>query len=157
MYKKILVGYDGSDNSNSALDAAIEIAKLSKAKIIAFHSIPPNLKLIDFTRLFPFIRNASDYVSEELNQQYNEQLKQLGKETLELAKQRLMKANIAFELELIDFGRPIEAAKMLIEEKGIDLVVIGARGAHKQFSSQLLGSVASRMVNRVNVSVLVVR
>jgi len=142
MYKEILVGYDGSQASQKALERAIEIAKLSGA----------NLHIVGVVRPFEF--GAVDiYTIEEIEAYEKEEIskeEKYLKNATELAKQNGLEP----KLKVLE-GEPAEELMSYADENGCDLIVVGRRGVGG-FKRLLLGSTASSLVKYANQSVLVV-
>ncbi len=142
-YKKILVGYDGSQSSKKALDKAIDLAK----------SCGSELHIVGVVRPFEFA--AIDYIPpEEIEEYEKEELtkeEKYLKEAKEIAAQRGVEA-ITKVLE----GEPAEELMAYADDNGCDLIVVGHRGVGG-FKRMLLGTTAGNLVKYANQSVLVVK
>lgn len=140
--KNILVATDGSETANKALIETRKLAECMGAKVT-------------------IINVASDLIAHPylMNREYgiktNEDLLKLGKELLDES----LKIFEGFpgEVETVirsgDSGREIIAE---IEKGDYDLIVMGSRGLGA-FSRAMLGSVSNKVLNHVNIKVLIVR
>ena len=134
--ERILVGLDGSQCSEKALDQAISMAKVCNSRLFA-------ISVID---LYP----------ESLEVAYNleEKMSKEARELLERAKDRAAKENISCET-IVHLGKPPH--KFIIQEaaeKSIDLIVVGTHG-RTGLKKALMGSVAERIIGHAPCPVLV--
>lgn len=158
MFSKILVAFDGSDHAVLALERAIEIAKQDNAFIVVFHAIQHFFRTAR-TFPIPFLGlNLNNYDLDEQSEQvvYNSQ-KDLGERMLDLARKKVEEAGLDCEIDLVEEKGPVDAAKDLVKDKGIDLVVVGAGGVHNALSRAVLGSVSSGIANNVCCNILIMR
>jgi nucleotide-binding universal stress UspA family protein len=148
LYKKLLLPTDGSDFSEKAGEHAIWIADKSFAEIIV-------LNVVDTSYLRPLppldLRNVLE-----------ENLWKEGKNAVKKFSEKLEKnqcngfcKNVKLTTE-IRKGKPAEEILKIIEERDIDLVVIGASGKHA-ITRFLEGSVTERVVRSAKCPVLVVK
>jgi len=135
--KKILVPLDGSENSNRGLDAAINIAKLSGAKIIGVNAVVVHPTLVST------VTNYRDYLTKE------------AKKMLDSAKESCEKQEIQFTSEVLQ-GSPASEIAEFAEKQNVDLIVIGSRGL-SGIKGAVLGSVANSLVHKSKVSVQIVK
>lgn len=140
--KKILVSVDGSENSKKALIKAKEIAELKTSDVYIL-TVVENLKGNPYTV-------SQDYQNEttKSNIQRGEEIL---KEAVDLFKDYpgVVKADYKVG-DIAD--KIIEVA----EEKEIDLIVMGRRGLGT-ISRAFLGSISNKVLNNVNISVLIVK
>jgi nucleotide-binding universal stress UspA family protein len=135
--KRILVGIDGSSNSNRAAKFAAQIAKGFGASVTLVFVVTPS----DHDML----AGKSTTMDE-------------GKKGF--GEQRLEKARSIFTDDGIDAGSDIEfgnaAEKILnVSERGYDLVVLGTRG-QSAVRGFLMGSVSSQVSQHSKIPVVVV-
>ena len=138
--RKILVSFDGSQNSFRGLDKAMQIAKPSDATITAIYAIntsPLKSRLYNVT-----------------NVQKN-MARQKGIEVLERARGRAKLANVKFQSKLVD-GIPAPTITKFADSGKFDIIVIGARGLSKT-KATFLGSVSNHILNASKIPVLVVK
>jgi nucleotide-binding universal stress UspA family protein len=150
MYNKILLPSDGSDSSEKAAKHALWIAGKSGADILVLNVF----ELFTPTIAFPISTLAGS----------NEDLyKPLKKEAEKIADDLIdkIKASDEFKSKNINInrmvreGNPYNEILKVVEEKDIDLIVMGASGRHG-FDRIALGSETERVVRASHVPVLVV-
>ena len=135
--KRLLVGYDGSKESEKALDYAVDLAKASGGTLVVQHvlSIGPEA----------YEGGVVDLAGIETA---------LGK-MLDAAAERARTAGVSATKVL---SRGDVAATILreAEQRGADLIVVGGLGKGRM-ARLFLGSVADKLVRAAPVPVLVVR
>ncbi|MFB5597613.1 MAG: universal stress protein [Nitrosopumilaceae archaeon] len=136
--KKILVPIDGSKNSMRGLDEAIYIARQCQAIVTGIYIIP----------IYP--RNLADAIMP-----YQIHLTKEVKKYMRSAKTRAAQKGVLFRSKII-YGSPSSEIIDFAKDKKFDLIVIGSRG-HGGIKEVFLGSVASAVVHRSKVPVLVVK
>ena len=132
IYRKIMVATDGSENVRKAVETAIEIAKISGAKLYAVYVINYGGPSITYPGNVGWERVALDYFEN-------------------LAKVE----NVNVESVLLE-GNPANEIVDFAEENDIDLIVTGTLG-RTGIQRFLLGSVAENVVRHSKKAVLVVR
>jgi nucleotide-binding universal stress UspA family protein len=130
MPRKVLIGYDGSEQSMRALDYAISLLKQTEATSTEFHLAyvvekPPNL---------------ADPVPEEVL----ESLKKVGNDVLSNGV-RVVKKLWETPITHLEFGSPPEKLLKLADILKVDLVVLGI--AKHPASERILGTVSSFFFN----------
>jgi nucleotide-binding universal stress UspA family protein len=140
MYKKILVGYDGSDGSKQALVHAIYLAKENGAELNALwaHSSLPH---------YP---ETVDEVEEE-REAASAFLQKLTKELVEYSKE--------YGYEIHADSKSGHAAKTIVDyakQGNFDLIVVGHKG-HSGLWGNLLGHTPDKVSENAHCSVLIVR
>jgi len=128
MYKKILVGIDGSPHGAKALETAVHLAEQFKADLQVFHAIKHHFHL----PLFPLYPNMAyqlvsgvDLSEETLQALYEAS----GQQIIDAAKQQVQDMDVTLEGEL-EFHlekdlSPAEYAEVEAREKSFDLIVRG--------------------------------
>lgn len=146
----LIVGIDGSQASNRALEYAAEIATATGGSVTAVHAVDPQV----YEQ-----REGGKSITDR-----PEAEKRLVLETIEAAEGRgeeLLEAATAsidpeIETELL-YGNPVKAISEYVDQRAaVDGIVVG----HRQLSAEherLLGSVAKGLVERAPVPVTVVR
>ena len=142
MAKKVLVPIDGSPQSDTALEYALE--EFADEEITVLYVIDP----IDAGYSSPVGMPGG---SEEWYQSAQTESEALFEEAQEVADEYGVTLDTAEEL-----GRPSRPIVELAEEDGYDQVVMGSHG-RSGVSRILLGSVAETVVRRATVPVTVVR
>lgn len=142
-FKKILVGYDGSEYSQRALKKAIELARCTAGEIYIVGVIKPlEFGVIDY--ITP--EELEEYEKEEISKE-----EKFLKEAIKIVEESGLKANYKV-LE----GDPSEEIMTYADEIQADLIIVGHRGIGG-FKRLLLGSTSSELVKYANQSVLVVK
>lgn len=145
MFKKILVGVDGSESSIYALDYAAYIAIQETAELKIISAAEPLPPLVGESEVF-----APTYIP-----QYQEDLYKALIETQRIQMDRLSEKYPELKVSSeVREGRPAYVIKEASKDK--DLIVIGHRGQGGVLS-WLLGSVAKQIVDGCTVPVLVVK
>jgi nucleotide-binding universal stress UspA family protein len=144
MFKHILVTTDGSPVSLHAANAAIYLAKLSAARVTAFHVAPAYKTTMQGSE-----QQAAQYVTLA---EYDERVRQRAERYLGEIRTLAEGAGVAFDGRYAMSDFPVEAIVKAIDQYGCDTVVIGSRrseGAGK------LGSVAQKVLVGARVPVVV--
>ena len=138
MYKKILVGYDGSAAGRKAFDTALELAAKHGAELYVL-SVARTLDIPDDVEAEAVIENSRHYH------------RHLLAELRPLAAAKGVKAHLE-----VSVGHPAEQLIFDADRHAVDLIVVGDRGRSK-FVKLLLGSVSKQVVQYAGRAVLVVR
>jgi nucleotide-binding universal stress UspA family protein len=144
VYKKILVGVDGSNTSTLALQEAIKVAKEQAGR----------LRLVHVIDMFPFATADTGVIGDA---QLEEVLFKAGQTIIDGARDEAHKAGLQVETALPqNLTQPIG---MVIEEEakqwGADLIVVGTHG-RRGIQHFVLGSVAERVARAATRPVLLV-
>ena len=140
MFKKILVGYDGSKGGKAALQRAACLAKQTGAQITALWVREPLPRYTDLPGEFEEEADAAD-----------EYFKERQKEIADVAAEHGIE--IACEIRR---GHPAKAIVKCADEGHYDLVVVG-HSDHSELWGRLLGDTADRISDHANCSVLIVK
>jgi nucleotide-binding universal stress UspA family protein len=138
MYRKILVGYDGSAAGRKAFDAALELAAKHGAELYVL-SVARTLDIPDDVEAEAVIENSRHYH------------RRLLAELRPLAAAKGVTGH--FEVTV---GHPAEQIIFYADRHAVDLIVVGDRGRSK-FTRLLLGSVSKQVTEHAGRPVLVVR
>lgn len=142
-FKKILIGYDGSESSKKALEKAIELAKNCQSE----------LHIVGVVRPFEFA--AIDYIPPEEIEEYEKEELTKEEKYLKEAKEIAKEKGIEVVAKVME-GEPAEELMAYADENGCDLIVVGHRGIGG-FKRMILGTTAGNLVKYANQSVLVVK
>ncbi len=132
-YKCIVAGFDGSDASRKAVERAVEIAKLTGAKLYIVTVIPPPTvflgellvpEITDVSRLEKASRNNLDSIVKEIREV-------TGLTNIE---------------PIVLMGDPAEELVGFAEEKECNLIVLGRRG-RGGLERFILGSVSNKVIS----------
>jgi nucleotide-binding universal stress UspA family protein len=140
MFKRILVGYDGSKGGKAALQRAAAMAKQTNAQITALWVREPLPRHSDLPG-----------ESEEQAEAADEYFKQRQQEVAAAAAQYALR--IACETRR---GHPAKTIVKAADEGQYDLVVVG-HSDHSELWGRLLGDTADRISDHVHCSVLIVK
>lgn len=138
MYRRILVGYDGSKAGERAFASALGLAKSHGAELYVLTvSRPPEI--------------GDDVETEAVIENSREHHRKL----LAPLRTRAAREGIRAHFE-VAVGHPAEQIISYADHHGADLIVVGDRGRSK-FTRLLLGSVSKTVVQYAGRPVLVVR
>ena len=138
MYRKILVGYDGSAAGRKAFDAALELAAKHGAELYVLSVARPP-EIADDVETEAVIENSRQY--------HRRMLAEL--------KSSVAAKGVKTHFE-VAVGHPAEQIIYDADRHGVDLIVVGDRGRSK-FARLLLGSVSKQVVQYAGRAVLVAR
>jgi nucleotide-binding universal stress UspA family protein len=141
-YKKILVGYDGSDNAKRALARAIALSTAEGASLRVVVAVSTVLTVYGPTA--PYYPPG-----------YPEQIMKEGQKLLEAAISVAKEAGRPVSGSVED-GHPSEIILRLAESERADVIVLGRRGI-SGIERFLLGGVSSSVVNHSKCDVLIVK
>ena len=139
--KKILIAFDGSEQSYQAFDFALDMVKMCPSAAINIFVLsvlqPP--EPIDLVEMDAIIENATEH--------YEELFKVL--------RERAKKRDIEINTE-VAIGHPADQLVRYAAEKGCDMIIVGQRGKSK-IESWLLGSVSKRVATHSLCTVIIVK
>lgn len=138
MYRRILVGYDGSEAGDKAFDSALSLAKSHGAELwVLSVTRPPEIG--DDVESEAVIENSREY----------------HRKLLGPLQRKTEQAGVKGHFE-VAVGHPAEQIISRADQHHVDLIVVGDRGRSK-FARLLLGSVSKTVVQYADRPVLVVR
>lgn len=142
LYRKILLATDGSESARKAADAAIELSRLSGAKIYA-------VSVID--------RSVYSSVPEDLEweEAMYDRFRELAEEAVSYVEKTAKNAGLEVEPVLLE-GHPADEIVNFAEKNGVDLIIVGSLGK-SGIERFLIGSVSEKVFRNAKVPVLVVR
>lgn len=138
MFDRILVAYDGSENSDHALLLAIDLAKKFGSSLELVSVAPVSLPLTGTSPAPPLTEHEA----------------RMFREILARGRLRATKAGLAEVTTTFREGNVVEELLTHIERVRPDLVLVGARGLSR-FRRLLLGSVSAALVAHLRIPVLV--
>lgn len=144
MFKRILVPTDGSDLSNKAVAAAIDLAKALNAAMVGMTTLEPYS-----------YSNLSEYRPETLDD-YEARMDQVGAERLAKLADMATKAGVPIETVTVKSFLPYEAIIDTAKGKGCDLIVMASHG-RRGLNAVLLGSETQKVLTHSSVPVMVYR
>jgi len=133
---QIVVGYDGSDCSRAALEAAVELAKgLGDKVVLVFGYAPPGI--------------WGGEIAE-----HEEAIEEFGEKVMGEAKRLAESGNIEAEYEMVAKRGP-EAVAETADERGARMIVVGSYG-EAPLKGAILGSTPYKLLHISPCPVLVV-
>ena len=146
MFKHILIPTDGSELSQHAVRAAVELAKLHGARLTGIHVIPDYHLLIAY-------EGAFDPVTEE---RIEEEAKLRAESYLAFIRSAAEDAGIPCDTVCETSDHPYDAILKAANSRKCDLIVMTSHG-RKGLAAVLLGSETRKVLTLSSVPVLVVR
>jgi nucleotide-binding universal stress UspA family protein len=141
MFKKILVGLDGSDASWHALQAALRVSNLEQA---------PEIWVVSVEERLPHMPELIDELEEEKNR-VNAVFEKVQQKAVEIASE----AGVAIKTQKV-VGHAAQGLVRFAEEGRFDLIVLGHSGVSGVWG-RFLGGTADKVVRHAPCDVLVVR
>ncbi|VVB72228.1 Universal stress protein [uncultured archaeon] len=145
MIKNIMIATDGSETSEKAAKAGIDIARRSAGSVTVVY-------VMDIFRL-AYLPGYTTLPG--IKEQLLELMKKEGKEATDFAAELAMKAGVPCN-KIVAEGSPSEELLKISRESGMDLLVMGSVG-RTGLDRFLLGSVAEKVVRNSTVPVLLIR
>ena len=139
MFKKIVVAYDGSTHSQSALDYAKSLAQTFDATLWLVHVVPHTLDLLGYDEHERLVARREGK----------------GQAKLREAHRQLDDINLDVRDELLE-APEAEAILRVARTRKADLIVIGTHG-YSALKGLLLGSVGQKVLHQAHCPVMVVR
>lgn len=155
VFHKILVPLDGSEHSDRALAATLQIANNFNSEITLLHIYSVTVTSVvipEPTTLNP--TGVPIATSAEVSKMVDA-ARDAGKRILADDEQKVRAESVPVETSLREGNSPQEIVKTA-KEGQFDLIVIGARGIHR-LRDLLMGSVTEGVVKHASCSVLVVK
>lgn len=138
--KTILVPTDFSEVAKNALDYAIEIAKIAKAKIILFHAYQVPVIPSEIPVIIP---------ADEMEKDAIESLKKIEKSIH-------LKHGNKIETEIkAKYGFPIDEINLFAKKNNVDLIVMGMEGSDF-LTEKLIGNITTALIKKAKYPVLAV-
>jgi len=142
LFNRIVAAYDGSKESEKALEKAVELANSAPgAKLDVVHVFH-----------FPAVYVADGFV---MANALNKELMERAEKLVADLKKRLTDTGMEANVELL-YGSPADSILKFAKEREADLIVIGSRGL-SGIKELVLGSVSHNVVQRSPVPVLIVK
>lgn len=139
MYKKCLVGTDGSETSIHALKEVLNFSKTYQIEVGVISVIPEHRELTSSFSVFGHIKDL---------------IKKPYEKTLEEAKDLAEEEGVNIKT-FLEEGNPYEKIVEIAQKEGYNLIVMGRRGI-TAFEKILIGSTTYRVINNSPVDVLVI-
>jgi nucleotide-binding universal stress UspA family protein len=139
MFEKILVAVDGSANSDRAVEAASELARIHGARLNICHAF-----------------HIPEHYKTDLADELEEALMADAERILTHAAEVAEKNGVESETRLLKKGHPAEAVVAHAEELGADIIVVGVRGRTPD-QGRAMGSVSTSIAEQAGCCVLLIR
>ncbi|UFT98269.1 universal stress protein [Radiobacillus kanasensis] len=139
MFSKILLASDGSAHALRAADKTIALAEHNPSAHVHV------LYVVDSTKSKYDVLHHSNSIEIDLKR----------KEKLEMTEQKLKKAGISYEIQILH-GEPGPEIVKYANSHDADICVIGSRGLNS-LQEMVLGSVSHKVAKRVNCPVMIVK
>ena len=134
--KKILVGFDGSEGSEQALNRAMLLLdQYGELILLAVIPSPSNKTFVD-TDMYKTLRKKAESM-------INEVIQDIGKQEFAVTK-------------MVEEGDPAARIIDIASKLNVDLIVLGSRGT-SELGHYPIGSVANKVVQYAHKPVMVVR
>jgi nucleotide-binding universal stress UspA family protein len=147
MYKKILVGLDGSSHGIEATKTAVALAK----------SFDSELHLLTVTRPFKVSPKLRQFLeAENLLGEPKYVMDDMTNSIVSDARDIASNAGLQNVKAVVREGKPTRTLLDYAKDNGIDLVVVGSRGVG-EVDAALLGSVSQKISMLSNCTVMIVR
>lgn len=147
MFKKILVGVDGSDHALRAVDIAASLAKAYDASVF----------LISVYRHHSPLESSLSMVRTSAKPETPDAaLSAHAKESLEVAARRLAEDGLEAAERIVRRGPPARTIVDVARRRGVDAVVLGSRGLG-DLEGFLLGSVSHKVASLAPCTVITVK
>jgi nucleotide-binding universal stress UspA family protein len=150
MYERILIATDGSKHSEKAAERAIEIAKLSKGKIIALFVADPDKYFFSGEEAMKSSRSYD--LAEDKVKMFQDAISKDAEAAMKYVTERSNQAGASLEKRIVH-GHP--ADEILKAGDGADLIIMGSLG-RTGISRFLLGSVTEKVIRNSKTPVMVV-
>jgi nucleotide-binding universal stress UspA family protein len=149
MFKHILVPTDGSELSDKAAEAAINLAKLAGARITAFHAVEP------YPLQGAYAAEASG-VPELQPELFAERSEEYARRVLETVARAAAAANVQCTTAYVTSRSAFKAIVDRADKDDCDLIVMASHG-RRGLEGFLLGSETQKVLTHSSIPVLVYR
>ncbi len=156
LFKKILVAQDGSESSQRAAQAALELAEKLKADLVVLHAISSPTSYYHSTIASPTGMSLPAPSQHEIDAYYA-YARKVALGIVGETESKAKKQGIHVKTEIPEaVSSIVETIVNHASKENVDLIVVGTRGLGG-FKKLLLGSVSSGIVSHAHCPVLIVR
>jgi nucleotide-binding universal stress UspA family protein len=150
MLRKILVGIDGSEYSETALQHGLHLAQ-------TFHATIHGIHVIDIVQVeSPLLHDLAGAIGAaplfNLTAQMRQNLELRGEQLLQQFRQACERAQVVYVEHLVTGVVPTEILRLADD---MDLILLGRGGLHIGLSKALLGSVVATVVRRSGKPIMI--
>ena len=139
MFRKIIIGSDGSEGAARALSAAINLAKMHNA----------DLHMVSVEELPQFPASVGEVIEEKVAANH------FFENVITRAKAQAQAQGVKLTTHVVS-GHAVKTIVEFIESEHADLLVIGFMG-HSALYNRLIGSTTDRLVELASCTVMVVK
>ncbi len=143
-YTRVLVGTDGSDSSFRAVDRAAVMARDAGATLLLLTAYRPMSS-----------RETQDAADKLGGEAYKVVGSTPAEDVLREAAERARKLGVADVDTMAVEGDPVDALVHAVEQRKVDLLIVGNRGLNS-LAGRLLGSVPANITHKAACDVLIV-
>src|SRR5437870_10042393 len=156
LFKKILVAQDGSESSQRAAQAALELAEKLKADLVVLHAISSPTSYYHSTIASTTGMSLPSPSQHEIDAYYA-YARKVALGIVGETESKAKKQGIHVKTEIPEaVSSIVETIVNHASKENVDLIIVGTRGLGG-FKKMLLGSVSSGIVDHAHCPVLVVR
>ena len=156
LFKKILVALDGSESSQRAAQAALELAEKLKTDLVVVHAIVPPTSYYHSGIASPVGMSLPALSQHEIDAYYA-YARKVAVSIVGETESNAKKLGVHVKTETPEaVSSIVETIVSHAEKENVDLIVVGTRGLGG-FKKLLLGSVSSGIVSHAHCPVLVIR
>ena len=137
-FKRILIGFDGSSQSEKATEIGLSLAQSLDSKVLLFAVARPP-EPATMVELSAMLDDAREHFEEKFKK----------------VEQRAKDMEVELETD-IAVGHPVEQIVHRAEADRVDLIVLGRRGMSR-FEKMIVGSTSEKVLRYAHCSVMVVR
>jgi nucleotide-binding universal stress UspA family protein len=141
MVKKILVPTDGSEHARKAVAQACEMALKYKARVYLVHVVSPIPDGIGEPGLLGKLEDNQRRFAEEVLREASREVRKRGVGNLQAS---------------VLYGDPAQGIIAFAKENGVDMIVMGSRGAGS-IETLMLGSVSSKVCHMADCTCVTVK
>jgi nucleotide-binding universal stress UspA family protein len=147
MFKHILIPTDGSELSNRAVAAGIELAKKARAKVTGLFVAPPPTPVL-YDKFMPVGYMTPD--------DHAELIRRTASEYLGVIEKAAKEAGVAVECVTVTSDFPADEIVKAADERNVDLIFMASHG-RRGVKAVLLGSETQKVLTHTTRPVLVYR
>jgi nucleotide-binding universal stress UspA family protein len=137
-FKRILIGFDGSSQSEKATEIGLSLAQSLDSKVLLFAVARPP-EPATMVELSAMLDDAREHFEEKFKK----------------AEQRARDLEVELETDIV-VGHPVEQIVHRAEVDRADLIVLGRRGMSR-FEKMIVGSTSEKVLRYAHCPVMVVR
>jgi nucleotide-binding universal stress UspA family protein len=147
MFKHILIPTDGSEASNRAIAAGVELAKKLHAKVTGLFVAPPATPMF-YGKFMPIRYMPPD--------EHAELIERTAREYLGVIEEACAAAKIPVEAVTVTGDFPADEILKAAKERKVDAIFMASHG-HRGMSAVLLGSETQKVLTHAELPVIVYR